>query len=658
MSEHLLAEFLVMLSASVLVIALLSRLALPAILGFLLVGLAIGPHALALVNDQHSVELIAELGVVLLLFTLGLEFSIPQLYALRYRVFGIGGAQVIISTGSVFFISLWLGISWQAAFVISAAMALSSTAIVTRQLSQQAKLHTQSSQTAIAILLFQDLAAIPFLIIVPALTLGSGDQLASELGWAVAKGAVIFLALLTVGRWLLPRIFHEAAQTGSDELFALAALLVALLTAWITSLAGLSMALGAFLAGVMLGETHFRHQIEAEIRPFRDILLGLFFITIGMKLSFPFLLEHPWTIIGLTAAIIVCKAGLVTILSMISRSSMIDSVRAGLYVAQGGEFGFVILALADQHHLVPDALSQQVLASLIFSMLITPFLIREADWLAKKLPSQPWKLDTQQTPEEVVIRASTMRQHVLICGFGRSGQGLGRLLDQLSIRWLALDRDPIRTSESLTAGERVVYGDASHRAILSAAGIERASLLVISFDNWSLACKVINHARSLAPEISILVRCRRSRHLDELIAAGANSILREGDESTLQLANRVLQQLGTSQTVIDELIHQTRNQDYQLLQGYLPGIRLEMQTQQPRRHAITLDANAWAIDKPLIDVKQKMKRGGAIIKTIRRRNRSINAEQADLVLHRFDTVVLLGNQEQIEAAEETLLSGN
>jgi CPA2 family monovalent cation:H+ antiporter-2 len=385
MEHGALTEVLILLATAVVAVAAFRRLALPPVLAYLAVGMLVGPHGLAWIPDTEDTRFLAEFGVVFLLFTLGLEFSLPQLVALRREVLGLRGSQVILTTALAWLGAWLLGMSPEAAFVIGGVLAMSSTAIVIKQMAEQLELNSRHGRNAIGILLFQDIAVLPFLIAIPVLASDSDTSLAAEMGWALVKGLAVVLAMLAVGRWLLRPLFHEIASSRSSELFTLTALLFALTAAAASAGAGLSMALGAFLAGMMLGETESRHQVEADIRPFRDVLLGLFFITVGMLLDVGALPRiWPWVLL-LLAALVVLKTASIVAISLLMGQPAGVGLRAGLVLAQGGEFGFALLALGVSFGVLDSSSTQVVLATVVLSMVLTPFLVRYNGLIAKWL---------------------------------------------------------------------------------------------------------------------------------------------------------------------------------------------------------------------------------------------------------------------------------
>ncbi|HZY15308.1 MAG TPA: monovalent cation:proton antiporter-2 (CPA2) family protein, partial [Ramlibacter sp.] len=455
---------LLYLMAAVLGVVLFRSLKLPPMLGYLVVGVVIGPNALALAQDSVSVRHLAEFGVVFLMFVIGLEFNLARLRAMRNLVFGLGLSQVLLTIAIGTAGSLVLGaiapglwpMGWQTALALSGALAMSSTAIVVKLLSERLELDSEHGRRVLGVLLFQDLAVVPLLVLIPAL--GSpGEVLLHDIGLALAKAAVVIVLLLTGGRRVMRWWLTLVARRKSDELFVLNLLLVTLGLAWLTQLAGLSLALGAFIAGILISETQYKHQVEADIRPFHDVLLGLFFITIGMLLDWrPVVQQWPLVLVLVTLPV-AFKLLMVTALARLSGASNGVALRTGLYLAQAGEFGFVLLTLAEHHALVPAALLNPILASMVLSMLATPFIIQWSNAIVMKVVSGEWLLQSLQMTT-IARKSINTNRHVIICGFGRCGQNLARMLERETIPYIALDLDPDRVRQAAAAGDSVVFG--------------------------------------------------------------------------------------------------------------------------------------------------------------------------------------------------------
>ena len=562
------ANLLIIFAASLVVIALFQRLRLPPVLGYLCVGLMIGPSAFNWVNESEDLPDLAELGVVFLLFSLGLEFSLTKMLALRQVVFGLGSLQVLGTAILLGGLLMLLGMSTTPALLLGAGLSLSSTAIVSKELSSLGEIFSSHGQNAIAVLLFQDVVAVLLLTMVPVFA-GSSDQ---AWYWALpltlGKTGVLFVGLLLVSRWILPRLFHEVAAARSAELFVLLALVIVLLTAWLTHLLGLSPALGAFLAGMLLGESHYRHQIEADIRPFRDILLGVFFVSIGMLIDLQLFASHGLLILGLTLGLLLLKGSVVALLVKWRGSDGETAWRSGLALAQGGEFCFALMAQMQQNKLMPADFGGLLLAATFCSMLLTPLLLRAAPRIAIYLHRKP---NEEAKLEEISALNADLHQHVVICGYGRVGQSIGRALRNAQQPYIALDTDPVRVQEAAVEETCVHYGDSRRGEMLVAIGLERARLLVIAVDQTDIALLILKEARRLNASVPILVRTRDDSQLAELKASGASEVVPELLESSLMLVSHALIMVGLPAHQVQERADQIRHDRYRLLHGIYPG---------------------------------------------------------------------------------------
>jgi CPA2 family monovalent cation:H+ antiporter-2 len=651
---------LVLLVVSVLTVSVFRRFRLPAILAYLCVGVVVGPNGLAWVPDNEATSLLAEYGVVFLLFTVGLEFSLPRLIAMRHEVLRLGSAQVAATTLIAGGAAWALGMSAAAAFVVGGAIAMSSTAIVIKQLTERLELNSRHGSLSVGVLLFQDLAVIPFLILIPVLAGGEQDTVAWELLWALAKGVVVVVLMFAAGRWLLRPLFHEIASSRSSELFTLTALLMALAAAWITHFAGLSLALGAFLAGMMLGETEFRHQVEADIRPFRDVLLGLFFITIGMLLDLATLPDVlNWALLAL-AVIIVFKLLSVVALARLMGAEPGVAVRTGIVLAQGGEFGLVLLSLALGLQLLEARAGQIILAALIFSMALSPLMIHYNGAIVKRLFADTYLRRRGELMREVAQDTRDLAGHVIVCGYGRIGQNIARLLDKEGFGHVALDLDPVRVRDARAAGEYVFYGDSTHQEMLEAAGLLRARAIVVSFDDVHATLKILPQVRRLRPDFPILVRTRDDSDLERLQRAGATEVVPETLEASLMLASHLLLLLSVPVSRVLREVKEIRDNRYQLLREYFRGQEPAeggeaSEAEQKRLQVVRLDAGAHAVGRMLAEMR--LEEWGVEATAMLRNGIRSEAPAPETHLRAGDTLVLFGTAGGIEAAENRLLRG-
>ena len=561
MGHGLLTELISLLALSVSAVAVVSWLRLPSIIGYLFVGLFVGPHAIGLIHHSETTHLLGEIGVAFLLFAIGLEFSIPQFLKMRHVLIWLGGAQVLVGTISGTVIAMWIGMPLAPAIIVGGALSMSSTAIVIKQLTDQGELTLRHGNLSLGILLFQDLAAVPFLVVIPLLAQEGEQAMLQVLGWALVKAAIVFAVMLFVGNRVLRPLFQRVANMQSPELFTLTVLFVSSCAAWFTNLVGLSLALGAFIAGMMLAETEFRHHIEHELRPFRDLLLGVFFITVGMQLDVVAITQQINLILLLVVGLVIGKGGLIILLAYVYNKNVRVASRVGIVLGHGGEFGLALLALAFANGLVPTEQNQIILASIVISMFIAPLLVRYNEQFSTRLE----KLGADETEQIDDIAAATQDQsgHVLIFGFGRVGSQMAAMLKQDDIEYVGLDQNSNIVKLAWEDGEPVYYGDASNPHVLKALAIGRARAVVISFNNEDLAVRVLQQVKSVAPDIPVLVRSYDDTSLHRLLSAGASEVLPETFETGLMLTLNLLLILGMSEEEVDERLHRERQRHHE-----------------------------------------------------------------------------------------------
>ena len=645
--------------ATLAVVVGLRRLRLPMILAFLIVGMVVGPHAFGWVEATETTHTLAEFGVVFLLFTLGLEFSLPRLIAMRAEVFTLGGAQVAGTTAVVAAVGWALGISLPVAILLGGAVAMSSTAIVLRQLTEQDELNRTHGRLAFGVLLFQDLAIVPFLALAGVLASPQEQYTTLEIALAVGKAAIALLVVLASGRWLLRPLFHEIAASNAPELFTFAVLFVAIGAAWATHAVGLSFALGAFLAGMMLAETEYRYQVEAGIRPFRDTLLGLFFVTIGMQLDVPELVAHLPVVLALLAGLLVVKAVVVMLAARPFAGQWFKALRAGLVLSPGGEFGFALLAMLLDNRLMGPGLLQPLLAAITLSMLIAPVLIRHNKRVARFLLRQSGPEATGLERIEAANLALARREHVILCGYGRVGQNVARVLETQGFEFLAMDLDPMRVRSALAAGDPVIYGDAADDGVLKAAGIGHATCVVVTFSDTSRALSIVRAVRRLRGELPVLVRAIDDAHLEDLLAAGATEVVPETFEAALTLVSNTLHVLEVPHSHVIRTIGEIRRQRYKTLRSVIrrdpAGRTDETGIFREELHSVVVPPGAWSIGRTIREIRS---RGAEVSFTAVRRDGIVGRDpDPEMTLREGDVVVLFGTPEAQEHAEAVLLAG-
>ncbi len=654
---------LLYLLAAVLGVVGCRMLRLPPMLGYLAVGVVIGPTTLALAQNSSGIQHLAEFGVVFLMFVIGLEFNLPKLRAMRRHVFGLGLLQVALTLVIVTFASLFLAtlaptlwkMEWQTALALSGAMAMSSTAIVIKLMADRLELESEHGKRVMGVLLFQDLAVVPLLVLIPAL--GSPpEELFSALLLAGLKATVLIALLLTGGQRIMRWWLTLVARRKSEELFVLNLLLVTLGLAWLTELAGLSLALGAFIAGMLISETEYKHQVELDIRPFHVVLLGLFFITIGMLLDWRIVFERWPLVLVLLTLPVLFKLLLVAGLAKIYGAGHGVALRTGLYLAQAGEFGFVLLTLGSQNGVIPPQLLNPVLASMVLSMLATPFIIMHSNTLVMKLVASEWLQQSLQMTS-IARKSINTSKHVIICGYGRCGQNLARMLEKEDIPYMALDLDPDRVRQAAAAGDSVVFGDAGRLQSLMAAGLARASAVVVTYLDMPAAMKVLGHTQSHAPQVPVIVRTKDDLDLEKLQQAGATEVVPEALEGSLMLASHALALVGVPMRRVIRAVQDQRDARYNLLKGYFHGADDDTieEVEHERLTTVTLPlASPW-LDKAVADLNFHAM--GVRLVNLRRASGKTEAVHDDTALQVNDTLVLSGTPRTLAMAEHKLLKG-
>ena len=654
---------LLYLLAAVLGVVACRSLKLPPMLGYLAVGVAIGPNALALAKSTEGISHIGEFGVVFLMFVIGLEFNLSKLRAMRKHVFGLGLMQVLLTmlvctAGSLMFAAmaptLWQ-MPWQTALALSGAVAMSSTAIVVKLMAERLELESEHGKRIMGVLLFQDLAVVPLLVLIPALG-SSPEQLFTALALAAFKATLLITVLLVGGQRVMRWWLTIVARRKSEELFVLNLLLITLGLAWVTELAGLSLALGAFIAGMLISETEYKHQVETDIRPFHDVLLGLFFISIGMLLDWRLVLDRWPLVLVLLVLPVAFKLVLVAALTRAFGASAGTSLRVGLYLAQAGEFGFVLLTLASQKSLVPPQLFNPILASMVISMLATPFIIMYSNRIVMKLFASEWLQQSLQMTS-IARKSINNSRHVIICGYGRCGQNLARILERESIPYMALDLDPDRVRQAAAAGDSVVFGDAARLQALMAAGLARASAVVVTYLDVPGALKVLANTRSHAPQVPVIVRTQDDHDLEKLQAAGATEVVPEAIEGSLMLASHALALVGVPMRRVIRVVQDQRDARYNLLRGYFHGADDDTvnELDQERLATTTLPLAARSIGKALGALA--LHAIGVRVVSVRHASGKAATAGDTLVLQEGDTLVLSGRAEALAVAEQKLLKG-
>ena len=648
---------LALLISSVFLVGLFRYLKLPAIIAYFIVGLILGPHCIGVLPDSESSRHVAEFGIVFLMFSIGLEFSLPKLHSMRNILFGLGGTQVLITLLTSMSLALWSGLDLTSAFVIGSAFTMSSTAIVSKILMQRIDLDSRHGRLAIGILIFQDIAVIPILILIPALGVSTNDW-GSIFLMSLLKTIVLFFILFKFGKPVINFWFAIVANQRSRELFIMNVLMITLLFSFATKMAGLSYSIGAFMAGMLISETRYRYQVEADIAAFRDLLLGLFFISIGMLLNLNEIASNIGHVILITFGFVLFKAFVISLLTRLFNYEIGVGIRTGLILAQAGEFSFVILSMARDENLIGANVFQIILAASLFSMILAPFIIQYNGRIARYI-SKSYSRNSADMVQTIQSMGQTLKGHVILCGYGRSGQYLARFLKEENISFIAIDIDPSRVNEASAGGEHVMYGDASRRVVLEAAGIKTAKMLVITYTNLKSCMKLLNVIQDTCKDIPVIVRTRDDTYMDDIRSAGASEVVPETLEGSLMLASHALIILGVPLNRVVKRIRSFREERYKLFRGYFSGMsdaETETKEAQLRLHTIEIHPKLHVYSWKLIQIPFTM--FNVELKYLRRPNMLEDIKpRDDIILSKGDILVVLGTTKEIDALEKYMLTG-
>lgn len=649
---------ILLLISSVVFLTLFRYLKLSATIAYFVVGILLGPSAAGFLHDSESVRHFVEFGIVFLMFSIGLEFSLPKLNSMRGILFGLGGAQVLITLATSLFISRLFGLDFTMAFVVGSALTMSSTAIVSKLLIERLDLNSRHGKLSIGILLFQDIAVIPILILIPALSSQSIDI--NTIFISISLKVILLLSILFwLGKPVMNFWFGLVAKQKSRELFVLNVLMVTMFFAYLTELAGLSYALGAFLAGMLISETRYRYQVESDISSFRDILLGLFFISVGMMLNLNVFFDNFWVILSILFAYTLFKASLIALLTKAFKYELGVGIRTGVILGQAGEFSFVILALANEQNLIGGEILQIVLSVCLLSMITASFLIPYNGKIARFL-SRSYTKNSQKNIDKIDEVGHNLSDHVILCGYGRSGQFLGRFLKEENISFIAIDMDLNRVNDAASAGEKVMYGDASRRVVLNAAGISTCKAVIITYADDRASSKVLSVIRESYLELPIIVRTTDETSIERLQEEGASEVVPEVLEGSLMLGSHALIMLGIPLGRVVKKIRAFRSERYAMFRGYFKGTtditddfsgqeQLELHSIEVRKNPLLLSAKLDSIRFEDFHVQ---------IQYLRRPNMLEDIEpRPDILLSNGDTLVILGLQKDINRFEKYLSTG-
>jgi CPA2 family monovalent cation:H+ antiporter-2 len=653
----LLEDLLLLLLASVPIVYIFHRLRLPTIVGFIITGVLIGPYGLGFIREAAAIEALAEIGVALLLFTIGLEFSLRRIVEMKRLVFVGGGLQVALTVLLVTATAYLTGRAVSQAIFFGFLFALSSTAIVLKSYVERAEIDAPHGRAGVAVLLFQDLSIVPMMLLIPVLGGREGSSafgIATRLGAAVAAIAVIIFA----ARTFVPFLLYHIVRLRSPEVFIIFVVLLSLGTAWLTSQAGLSLALGAFLAGMVLSESEYSHQIVADILPFRDVFNSVFFISIGMLLSLGALVADLPVVLAWVIGLIFGKALLVLAVVRLLGYSLRVSAMTALGLAQVGEFSFILAKAGLGQNLLPNMDYQRFLAASIISMIATPFLIKAAPHIGYRLQSL---LSSGSALEPTItgfdIEEPDLRGHVVIIGYGLNGRNLARVLRKVHVPYLILELNAEAVREARARGERIIYGDATRKEVLHHVRLEQARILVLAISDATATRHTVSLARGMNPDIHIIVRTRYMAELADLLQLGANDVIPEEFETSIEIFSRVLREYGIARHSIQHRVEEIRREGYQMLRSHsLPPVGMgdiAEALQTASTETLVVNADSPAVGKTIGELKLRTKTGVTVIAAARNGHTEVNPV-LDFKLQAEDVLVLLGSPEQIDLAIEQI----
>jgi len=659
-TPQLFTDLLIILLVSVPVAYLCLRVKLPLLVGLMLTGMAIGPYGIGLIKDLQGIEVLSEIGVMLLLFTFGLEFSIKRLAGMKRIVLIGGGLQVIVTTALVATVFSLIGRPIKQAVFFGFLVALSSTAIVLKSYVDRNEIDAPHGRAGVGILLFQDISIVFMLLAIPLL---GGEDVVSVSRIAIDLGsALLALVLIVVGAWfLLPKFLHRIVSLKSPEVFLLTIVLFGLGMSWVTSHFGLSLALGGFIAGVVLADTEYNHQVTTEVLPFRDVFNSLFFVSIGLLLSISSLVSNIAVVLVVVLALIVGKAFVVWAIVRILGYPQRVAAMVGLGLAQIGEFSFVLAKAGKGVGLVDDADYQIFLAASVISMIATPFLIaaapRVAEWTQSMLSDGDRRGIENVEDEDIHMTSSGgLQQHTIIVGYGLNGRNLSRVLRAVGIPYVVLELNAEVVKRAKTKGEKINFGDSTRREVLSHAAIDKAWSLVLAISDPHAARRTVQQARLMNPNLHIVVRTRYVAEIPELFKIGATEVIPEEFETSIEIFARVLTRYGTPRNVIEGQIDRIRQQGYEMLrtQSIPAPIRESVSVLDTAlTESIFLMPGSPAIDKTLGELDLRGETGATVIAVIRDGNTKVSPG-ADYRLEERDTVILVGSPTKLKRAMDVL----
>jgi len=656
MELEFLKPLFIVFGTSAVVVFILGRLKIPSIVGFLLAGVIMGPYGFELVSDVHIVEVLAEIGVILLLFTIGLEFSLSNLYMLRYTVFGGGHIQVLLTTGIIALISyFFFQQNVNAALFDGFIVSLSSTAIVIKLLFDRGEIATPYGNTSVGILIFQDLCVVPLMLLVPILA-GKGGGL-GDIVFIMIKAIVVVVAVIFIARWGVPLVLHQVVHSKSRELFVISIMLICIGTALLTSKLGLSLALGAFLAGIVISESEYASQAISDVLPFKESFMGLFFISIGMLMNLEFFYQHLFFVIGIVLIIFSVKVFTAGVAAYALKQSLKNSLQTGFYLSQVGEFSFILAVAGKMHGLITGDMYQTFLSASVITMLITPLTVGASSSVSTWLVGRRilHRLDKSQRGIEHEKYPEKKSGHVIVVGFGVNGKNLARVLKASEIPYVILELNINAVKAMKKKGEPIYYGDGTSLEILHKMGVQHAKILVIAISDAAATRRIVQIARQENPALHIIVRTRYVLEVEDLKKLGANEVIPEEFETSVEVFSRVLHHYNMPRNVINECIDHVRNDSYRMLRSLkLPGKQLTERYELLKglnTETYLIKKESRIINRSIQEIQLRTKTGATII-AVQRKEKIFHNPSPDFILQAGDIMLLVGGKENIDRAIE------
>jgi monovalent cation:H+ antiporter-2, CPA2 family len=651
MNLFILKELVIVLAVAVLVIYVSQKIKLPSVVGFLLTGVLIGPGGLSLIKDTKAVDALAEIGVVMLLFMIGLEFTLDRLKRIRRNFLMGGGLQLVLTIAAAAVLLSLLGVPFKAAAFYGFLVSLSSTAVVLKILGDRSETDAPQGRISLGILIFQDLAIVPMVALVPVLaTSGSASAAAIVLRFALSVLAIA--GVFAVARYLMPRVLHVVVRTRIREIFLITSLFACLGMAWLTSSLGLSLALGAFLAGVVISESEYSHQVVSDILPFKDLFNSLFFISIGMLLDASVVWESRLIVFALVLSIVVLKSAVVVLtVRLLGYGSRIALV-TGLALAQIGEFSFVLAGVGRANGLMTGDVFQVFLASSILTILATPLLIQLSPALAARAEKKfKW---TGRISEKSGPASRKSEGHIIVAGYGLNGRNLTHVLKQAGIAYVILEINPEAVRRASADGEPVIYGDVSSRTILQEACVDKATGLVFAISDPATTRRGVRAAREMNPSLFIIVRTRYAAEIDELYGLGADDVIPEEFETSIEIFTRVLDKYHVPRNVIDAQVRVLRGECYGILRGTCEAVRPSMDRiadllSEGTAETFYIGGGMWPAGKTLKEIDLRRAAGATVIAVVRGEE-SFPGPGAEFPIESGDTLVLVASHRDMDRA--------